>query len=103
FISTEIHKNFSPLFNPATPADYKTIALANLAKRYTFVNEKLEGRDYLTGSQFSVAAAYLFTVTRWAAFLQIDLAPYPNVQAFQARVAARPKVQDALKAEGLVK
>lgn len=103
FIGTEIHKTFSPLFNQATPEDYKKIAKENLAKRYAFVDGKLEGKEYLTGSQFTVADAYLFAVTNWKTFLQIDVSPYPNVKAFQARVAARPKVQEALKAEGLVK
>ncbi len=103
FIGTEIHKNFTPLFNPATPEDYKKIAKENLAKRFSFVDEKLKGHDYLTGSQFTVADGYLFTVTNWTNFVQIDLAPYPNLKAFQLRVAARPKVQDALKAEGLLK
>lgn len=103
YIGTEIHKTFSPLFNPATPEDYKAIAKESLAKRFSYVDEKLKGRDYLTGSHFTVADAYLFTVTNWANFVQIDLSPYPNLKAFQARVAARPKVQEALKAEGLLK
>jgi glutathione S-transferase len=103
YIGTEIHKTFSPLFNPATPEDYKAIAKESLAKRFSYVDEKLKGRDYLTGSHFTVADAYLFTVTNWANFVQIDLSPYPNLKTFQARVAARPKVQEALKAEGLLK
>ena len=103
FIGTEIHKNFSPLFNPDAPEDYKKIAKQNLAKRFQYVDEKLKGQDYLTGSQFTVADGYLFTVTNWANYVQIDLSPYPNLQAYQARDAARPKVQDTLKAEGLLK
>lgn len=103
FIGTEIHKTFSPLFNQATPEDYKKIAKENLAKKYTWLDSKLANQEYLMGSQFTVADGYLFAVTNWKNFLQIDLSPYPNVKAFQARVAARPKVQDALKAEGLLK
>ena len=103
FIGTEIHKTFSPLFNPATPEAYKTIAKEHLAKRFAYVDEQLKGQDYLTGPHFTVADAYLFTVTNWANFVQIDLSPYPNLKAYQARVAARPKVQEALKAEGLLK
>lgn len=103
FIGTEIHKTFSPLFNPATPEEYKKIAKENLAKRFAFVDEKLKGQDYLTGPQFTVADGYLFTIANWTNFVQIDLALYPNLKAFQTRVAARPKVQDALKAEGLLK
>ena len=103
YIGTEIHKNFSPLFNPATPEETKTTVRGYLAKRFAYVDEKLEGKDYLTGSQFTVADGYLFTVTNWANFVQFDLKDYPNLRAFQARVAARPKVQEALKAEGLLK
>jgi glutathione S-transferase len=103
FISTEIHKTYSPLFNAAVPEDYKVIAKENLAKRFKYVDEKLAGRDYLMGAHFTVADGYLFTVANWSNFLKIDHSPYPNLRAFQARVAARPKVQDALKAEGLLK
>ena len=101
FIGTELHKNFSPFFNPATPDATKATLAQTLAKRYAWVDEKLEGKDYLTGSQFTVADAYLFTITNWGQFAKFDLKDYPNVRAFQARVAARPKVQEALKAEGL--
>lgn len=101
FIGTELHKNFGPFFNPATPDATKAILAQTLAKRYAWVDEKLEGKDYVTGSQFTVADAYLFTITNWGQFVKFDLKDYPNVRAFQARVAARPKVQEALKAEGL--
>jgi glutathione S-transferase len=101
YIGTEIHKNFSPLFNPATPDETKNAVRGYLAKRFALVDDKLEGKDYLTGSQFTVADGYLFTVTNWANFVKFDLKDYPNLRAFQARVAARPKVQEALKAEGL--
>lgn len=103
YISTEVHKGFSPLFNPATPAEYKKIVIENLGKKFAFLDKQLEGKEYLTGSHFTVADAYLFTVANWGNFVQFDLSPYPNVKAFQARVAARPKVQEALKAEGLLK
>jgi glutathione S-transferase len=103
FIGTEVHKSYSPLFNAATPDATKETVRTTLTKRYAFVDEKLQGKDYLTGSQFTVADAYLFTVTNWANFVQFDLRDYPNLKAFQARVAARPKVQEALKAEGLAK
>ena len=101
YINSEIHKNFSPLFNPATPDATKASQVQYLAKRFALVDEQLEGKDYLTGSQFTVADGYLFTVTNWANFVKFDLKDYPNLRAFQARVAARPKVQEALKAEGL--
>ncbi len=102
FIGTELHKNFGPFFNPATPDATKAILAQTLAKRYAWVDEQLEGKDYVTGSQFTVADAYLFTITNWGQFVKFDLKDYPNVRAFQARVAARPKVQEALKAEGLI-
>jgi glutathione S-transferase len=101
FISTELHKTYSPLFNPATPEEYKGIAIERLHKRYAYVDKALAAKQYLMGDQFTVADGYLFTITNWANFLKIDLSAYPNVTAFQARVAARPKVQEALKAEGL--
>ena len=100
-ITSELHKNYSPLFRPNTPDAYKDIARENLSKRYDWINEHLGGKPYLTGDKFTVADAYLFTVTRWAPRVGIDAAKWPNVTAFMDRVAARPKVQEALKAEGL--
>ncbi|WP_374652079.1 glutathione transferase GstA [Dongia sp.] len=102
FITSEIHKGYSPLFKPTTPEDYKPLAKAQLAERYAFLNEKLAGKQYLLGDTFTVADAYLFTVSNWAKYVGLDLSPYANVAAFMARVAERPKVQQALKAEGLM-
>lgn len=101
FIGTEVHKNFSPFFNPAAPTEMKDLARANLQRRLSYVNDQLAGRDFLMGSAFSVADAYLFTVVGWAKFIQLDLSAWPNLTAFQARVAARPAVLRALQAEGL--
>jgi glutathione S-transferase len=101
FTTSELHKNFSPLFRPNTPDAYKDIARGNLSKRYGWIDEKLADEPYLTGDKFTVADAYLFTVTRWAPRVGIDTAKWPHVTAFMDRVAARPKVQEALKAEGL--
>ena len=103
FIGTEIHKTFSPLFNPATPEDYKTIAKDKLVSRLKWVDSQLEGKQYLMGDHFSVADGYLFTVTNWAKPLSVDLSGFPNLVAYRARVAARPAVQEAMKAEGLNK
>jgi len=103
FTTSEIHKTYSPLFNPATPEEYKTIAKAKLQDRYRYLDSQLEGKNYLLGSDFSVADAYLFTVTNWAKHVGLDLAPFKNVAAFMARMAARPAVQAAMKAEGLLK
>jgi glutathione S-transferase len=101
FVSTELHKNFSPLFRPNTPDDYKSIARENLANRFTYVDKQLSNRSYLLGEKFTVADAYLFTMLKWAKFLSIDLTSFPNLLKFMARVGERPKVKDALQAEGL--
>jgi glutathione S-transferase len=103
FISTELHKSYSPLFNPAMPEEAKAAYRDKLVGRYKYIDEQLEGRDYLMGEQFSVADAYLFTVTNWASRVGVDLSGFARVQAFQARVAARPAVQAAMKAEGLIR
>lgn len=101
YISSELHKGFGPLWNPASSDDEKARATEALGKRIAYVNEKLQGRDYLLGAKLSVADAYLFTVLGWTAYKQISLDPWPNVKAFQERMAKRPKVQEAMKAEGL--
>jgi glutathione S-transferase len=98
-----VHKQFSPLFKPNTPEDYKKIAKENLASRFDWLDKQLAGKDYLMGKQFTVADAYAFVLLNWTKFQSIDLAKWPNLTAFQARVAARPKVQEALQAEGLLK
>ncbi len=103
FIGTELHKGYSPLFNPATPEDYKPMVTSKLLDRYKWVDAQLEGKDYLLGSDFSVADPYLFTVTSWAKHVGLDLSSFKNVAAFMARMAERPSVQQALKAEGLTK
>jgi glutathione S-transferase len=103
FITSELHKGFSPLFNPATPDVYKPIAAANLQKRFAQIDAKLTGKQYLLGDTFTVADGYLFTVTNWSKFVALDISAHKNLAAFMERVAARPKVQEALKAEGLLK
>ena len=103
FISTEVHKGFSPLFNPKMPQDAKEIFAARLKDKYAFVDARLEGKDYLMGAQFCIADAYLFTVTNWAAGVGVDLTGLKNLQAFSARMKARPAVQEAMIAEGLIK
>ncbi len=102
FIGTEVHKNFSPFFNPAATPEMKDLACANLQRRLGYVNDQLAGRDFLMGDTFSVADAYLFTVVGWAKFVQLDLSAWPHLIAFQGSVAARPATQRALKAEGLI-
>lgn len=102
FIATELHKGFSPLFNPAMPDEAKKISLARLQDRLKFVDGELAGKTYLMGTDFTVADGYLFTVTNWAKPMAIDLSPYPNLLAWRERVAARPAVLAAMKAEGLI-
>ena len=102
FIGTEVHKGFSPLFNPAFSADAKAVFIGKLVSRYTWLNDEMAGKDFLLGEHFSVADAYLFTVTTWAPKVGVDLGGLAHIQAFQARTAARPAVQAALKAEGLI-
>ena len=103
FITSELHKSYSPLFNPNMPAQAKEIFVARLKDKYKLVDARLEGKDYLMGTQFTVADAYLFTVTNWAPKVGVDLAEFKNLEAFDARMKARPAVQDALKGEGLMK
>ena len=103
FISTELHKGFSPLFNPAMPEEAKVLARAKLADRLSWVNTQLEGKDYLMGSTFTVADGYLFTVAGWGKHVGVDISGLKNLSAYMGRVAARPAVQAALKAEGLIK
>jgi glutathione S-transferase len=103
FIATELHKGFSPLFKPNTPDDYKPIVKDTLATRFDLLEARLATRPYLAGENFTVADGYAFTILNWSNFVKLDMSKWPKIQAYMARVAARPKVQEALKAEGLVK
>jgi glutathione S-transferase len=103
FIGTELHKNFGPLFNPATPDALKQMVKANIEKRLAYVNDQVAKRQFLLGDTFTAADAYAFTIINWTNFVGMDLKAYPNVAAYMGRIAGRPKVQEALKAEGLVK
>ena len=102
FIGTELHKGFSPLFNPATPAEYKAVVTERLLGRLRWVDEQLEGKQYLLGDDFSVADGYLFVVTNWTKPLGIDISALKNLAAFRERMSARPGVQAAMRAEGLI-
>jgi glutathione S-transferase len=103
FIGMELHRGFTPLFNAATPADYKTIVIDKLMSRLKWVDGQLAGKQYLMGDTFTVADAYLFTVTNWAPRVGVDISGFGNLAAFRERVAARPSVQAAMKHEGLLK
>ena len=103
FISTELHKSYSPLFNPAMPEEGKAVYRKRLRGRYEYLDQQLEGKSFVMGDAFSVPDAYLFTVTNWAKPVGVDITDLKNVQAFMTRMAARPGVQAAMKAEGLLK
>jgi glutathione S-transferase len=103
FVSTELHKGFSPLFNPSMPDEAKKIFRDRLATRFAYLDAHLAKNDYLMGKEFSAADAYCFTVSNWAQRVDVDLSPYANVLAYRKRVSPRPAVQAAMKAEGLIK
>jgi len=103
YINSEIHKSYSPLFNKATPEETANERREYLKKRYAYLEGVLATKQYLVDNKFTAADAYLYTVTRWAPFVKVDLAGFPNLKEFQARVEARPAVQQALKEEGLLK
>ena len=103
FITSELHKTWGALFNPKIAGDWKQATLDRLGLRLDYLAKQLEGKSYLMGETFTVADAYLFTILNWAGMTGVDLARWPAIKAYHARVAARPKVQETLKAEGLVK
>jgi glutathione S-transferase len=103
YITSEVHKSFSPLFNPAGSAELKEIFMANLAKKFDWLSGFLGKKTYLMGNAFTVADAYLFTVLNWTGFLKIDLGKWPVLAEYKSRIGHRPKVQQAMKEEGLVK
>ncbi|WP_046864816.1 glutathione transferase GstA [Microvirga massiliensis] len=102
FISTELHKGFGPLWNPSTPDAVRQATIDRLRQRFAFVEESLAKGPYLAGERFTVADAYAFTILNWTKIHKVSLADYPRIRAFMDRVAARPKVQDALRQEGLL-
>jgi glutathione S-transferase len=103
YITSEIHKSYSPLFNPKVTGDVRQERVEYLRGRYALLDKQLAGRKYLFGDQFTVADAYLFVVTNWARSTRVDLSDYANLLAFQKRVAERPAVRTAMVAEGLLK
>ncbi|ULU23145.1 glutathione transferase GstA [Dyella terrae] len=103
YINSELHKTYSPLFKPDTPDAVREERTAYLHKRYALLDQHLAKHEWLVGDHFTAADAYLFTVTNWAQHVNFDLSDLPAILAFQKRVAARPSVQAALKAEGLLK
>jgi glutathione S-transferase len=102
FISSELHKVFSPwLFSAATPEATKAMAKSMIGKRFAMLDQHLAGHAYLMGDKFTAADAYCFTIVDWSRYADIDLEPYAHLRAFMARVAARPKVKEAMRAEGM--
>jgi glutathione S-transferase len=103
FITTEVHKNFGPLFSPVLADDAKAFFKDRVMGKFKYIDSQLPGRDYLMGKQFTVADGYLFTMLCWADRMKFDLSALPNLLAYKARVGARPMVQEALTKEGLMK
>lgn len=103
FVTSEVHKSFSPLFNPTAAPQVHEYTRANIDKKFDWLNKQLAGRQYLLGDTFTIADAYLFAIVNWTNFTGIDLGKWPAIKEYFARVAARPQVQEAMSAEGLLK
>jgi glutathione S-transferase len=102
YLNSEIHKTYGAMFNPAITATERADKITYLQKRYTLIEQQLGLHKFLLGDQFTVADAYLFTLTTWADHLKVDLAQFPKLQAYQKVVSGRTGVQKALRAEGLI-
>ena len=103
YITSEVHKGFSPLFNPAITPEGREATVAALHKKFDWLSGFLGNKTYLVGNAFTIADAYLFTILNWSHYTKVDLGKWPALTAFQARIAQRPKVVEAMKAEGLLK
>ena len=103
FISTELHKAMGTFFNPKATPEWQAAVTERLGVRFDYLAKELSGKQYLMGDKFSVADAYLFTILNWAPMVKFDMSRWPAITDYYKRVGQRPKVQEALKAEGLVK
>jgi len=103
FVATEIHKQIGALFNPMMTPEMKQVQIGTIERRFNALEKMLEGKQYVAGDKFTVADAYLFAVLNWTNVHKIDVSKWPNIKGYMARIAQRPKVQEAMKAEGLVK
>jgi glutathione S-transferase len=103
YISSELHKSYSPLFNPKTSPEARQERMDYLNRRFAFLDKALAGKTFLTGDTFTVADAYLFVLTNWANIVKLDLSAFPHLLAFRQRVSARPAVLATLQAEGFTK
>lgn len=102
FVSSEIHKQYAPLFNPKVTDDWRTYQIDSLGKRFDYLTEKFNAKPYLMGDQFTVVDAYLFTVLNWSSMLKVNLENWPKLRDYSARIAERPAVKETMKAEGLL-
>jgi glutathione S-transferase len=103
YLTSEVHKSFTPLFNPASSAEMKETAVANLTKKFDWLSGFLDKKPFLLGNTFTVADAYLFTLLSWTGHVKFDLSKWPILIDYKSRIAQRPKVIEAMKAEGLLK
>ena len=103
FVTSDLHKVFAPLFRPTTPEEFVKITKETVASKFTYLDKHLANKQYLSGDTFTVADAYCFVIVGWSKYKDIDLSRWPNLKAYMDRIAARPKVQEAMKAEGLIK
>jgi len=101
FVASELHKNMGPLLRPTTPEAYRETAVATINRKFGDLEKHLKGKQYLMGDNFSAADAYCFTILRWTERAKVSLDAFPTVKAYFERVRARPKVKEALTAEGL--
>jgi glutathione S-transferase len=101
FVGSELHKTYGPLFRPTTPDEFKKLSREVIGRRLDWLDKQLAGKQYLMGDKFTVADTYMFAVLRWSPIVGVDLSKSPNVKAYADRVAARPKVAETLKSEGL--
>lgn len=102
FISTEVHKGLSPLFNPDLPEAAQQIVRDTIAKKFSYLDSRLDGTDYLSDERFTIVDSYAFAILNWKNFFDIDLSPWPNLAAYFDRLAKRPAIEAALRAEGLL-
>ena len=103
FISSEVHKTLGALFNPKITPEWKDNQIALFGRRCDFLVQQLGGKPYLTGDKFTIADAYLFTILGWANLFKLDMGKWPALQNYAGRIATRPAVKEAMKAEGLIK
>jgi glutathione S-transferase len=102
FISSEVHKQVGALLNPKYTPEMREIQLATIGRRLKPLDAALAGKQYLMGDNYTAADAYLFTILNWTPRLNIDLSPWPNIKSYFERVGKRPKIQETMKAEGLL-